>query len=120
MLGACSPSSHQDFVQEADAVCRDLIQDLKTIHHSQDLFLAEGKLQKNFESLATLIVEARKHQIENPEEFTREILECSSAENLRLELIRVYLIEGGRESIEKAQREALARLSRFESKKSSK
>lgn len=112
-LAACSPSSHSDFVYESDRICKRLIKDLKGIEHSQDLAASQARLEKDFSDLADLIIEAKKVQLENPDLFLQEILECPSSELLRQELVRVYAIEGGRDMVQKAEREALSRLERF-------
>lgn len=114
LFTACSPSSHKDFVQEADGVCKKLIQDLKEIERSQDLARMEKRLARDFDLLINVIIDARKHQLENPEDFMQDIIECDHAESFKNELRRVYNLEGGREFIEKVEREPVARLDRFE------
>lgn len=57
------------------------------------------------------MIEAREFQYSHPDDTTSEIVSC---EILEKQLRRIYLIEGGRETVEKAQREALIRLDTFE------
>jgi hypothetical protein len=64
-----------------------------------------------------LIIEAREYQIKHPDEYVLSAEEAPFSEELLFELKRLYThIEGGREIIERAQKEALIRLDGFEKK----
>jgi len=111
----CSPSSLEDYQHEGEAVCRLLIKELKKIESREDLIKATPKLKKRFHQVVDIVIEARKFQEGHPEEkkeFTFDPRQMSDL--LKSELKRIYQIEGGRELMEHAQREALIRLDAFE------
>lgn len=114
-FASCSPSSSTDFHQEGEALCRLLISELQMIHTREDVMKAEEHLKKIFNSLVDLMIEARQFYQKFPEEALSEPTLDEEAWNQELhrELARVYAIEGGREGIEKAEREALIRLDGF-------
>ena len=58
------------------------------------------------------MIEARKFQEEEP--FEPDTTNTLVSDMLKEELKRIYKLEGGREVIEKAQKEALIRLDAFE------
>lgn len=102
----------QDFQHEGEAICRDLTQELKKIQTREELVKAAPKLKEKFETLVDLIIEARKFQEMTEEEWAP--LESEANDSLVLELKRVYKLEAGRETVEKAQKEALLRLDAYE------
>jgi hypothetical protein len=109
----CSPNSLEDFHHEGEAVVRQLTEDLRAIQSREDLQSAFSLLQRRFDTLVSLMIEARKYQGGHSEEDFQEIsLPCDG--ELLKEMQRLYRLEGGREIIERAQREALLRLDAFE------
>jgi hypothetical protein len=116
LLCSCSPNSSQEFHREGKARCRMLVLDLRKIENREQLLRSEAQLKKHFESLITLMIEAREFQQKHLDEVGGEgAFESDSAGvALEEELRRIYLIEGGREIIEKAQHEALIRLDAYE------
>jgi hypothetical protein len=108
-LYSCSPNSLREFKREGESRCRSLVLDLEKIESRQQLLLAEPQLRRHFESLISLMMQARtfeqKHLDVSPDET-----ETEGATRLEEELRRIYAIEGGREVIERAQHEALVRL----------
>jgi len=114
-LCSCSPHSSEEFRQEGEGRCRRLITTLQKIENRQQLLLAEPALKKHFEKLIDLMIEAREFQEKHediPNESTLE--ENSTTASLELELRRIYMMEGGREIIERSQQEALVRLDAYE------
>jgi hypothetical protein len=112
LVAACSPHSSSEFQQEGQALCEDLTQVLQSISSREELLGKEDVLKKKFESLVTLIVEARKAQQSEElaeEEGTPYSFQIAS-HALKAELQRLYELEGGREIIERSQQEALVRL----------
>ena len=103
---SCSPSSPEDFKQEGEAFMRKLIKELAKVQTKEELFMAEGKLQKRFEELAVLMIAAKECQ-KNSDEKQESSLNDALNEELVCELRRIYKLEGGRKLIEKTQREAL-------------
>jgi hypothetical protein len=112
----CSPSSISDFRHEGESICRDIITDLENIQERGDLVKFEVSLKKNFEKLSFVLMQAREFQMNHPEEALIEHdVEGTEVSDLLLEQMqRVYRIEGGREVIERAQREAMLRLDGYE------
>lgn len=118
MLSGCSPNSLDDYQREGQVFCKNLSRELAMIHSREDLLKAESKLKKKFDDLVQLIMEARTYQVKHPDEFPNSQEEQNPfSEELLFELKRIYgSIEGGREIIERSQKEALFRLDGFEKK----
>lgn len=115
----CSPSSMEDFHHEGKAITRAITAELRKIETREDLSFAEPRLKRRFEDLVTIMIEAREFQIKHAEELLgAQLLEDDvEGELLKEELQRVYQIEGGKESIERAQRESMLRLDAYEKNK---
>lgn len=115
LLWSCSPSSMSDFRHEGESRFRTIVQTLQQIEDREQLLRAEPTLKKHFELLIALMIEARKYQQNHPEDALLEIDQSLPIEaELQEELRRIYLIEGAREVVERAQQEALVRLDAFE------
>jgi hypothetical protein len=113
LLGGCAPDSLEDFRHEGEALLRALTEELQHVQTREELLEAAPKLRSHFAQLADLMIQARQYQQKHPEEDLPEgDAACSAA--LYAELVRIYRIEGGREIVEKAQRESLLRLDAFE------
>lgn len=112
----CSPSSLSDFEQEGIALNQQICEELKKITTQEQLIRAEPEIKKYFESLALLMIETRLFHENHPDDPPFEPNEASHivSKGLELELKRLYLIEGGREMIERAQQEGLVKLGVFE------
>lgn len=115
----CSPGSLKDFRHEGESTCRAIISDLQSIENREDLMRMEPILKRRFEKLATIIIEARQFQIAYPEEALSVQMpqENEISDTLKEELQRVYSIEGGKEIIERVEREAMLKLDAFEKMK---
>ena len=111
-FSSCSPNSLEDFQREGEGITRSIITLLEDVSCRQELQVVLPELEKKFESLVDLMIEARTYQLTHPED--ESLYESFTSEHLRKELQRVYALEGGREAIEKAQHEALLRLDAFE------
>jgi hypothetical protein len=99
-LTACSPSSLQDLSYEADSEMKKLTIELRGIETKEDLQNRSKKIKKRFSKIARLLIQ------------TRSFLESTSevslvAEDLFVELARLYEIPGMREGIEDLQQEAV-------------
>jgi 3-phosphoglycerate kinase len=99
----------EDYREEGEGITNSLIKELKKVKNRDELLIGTPRLKKLFKQLADLIVAAHQYREKHP---TLEIPELSTTahtlnEQLRSELNRIYLIEGGREVIEKCQEEAL-------------
>lgn len=116
LLCGCSPNSSEDFHREGRERCRALIHDLGKIENREQLLRAEPQLKKHFESLVSLMIDAREFQQKHGDEIESDsiIQENEVDGRLEEELRRIYAIEGGREVIEKVQHEGLVRLDAYE------
>jgi DNA mismatch repair ATPase MutS len=116
LLCSCSPNSSEEFQREGKALCRLLVSDLQKIENREQLLVAESTLKKHFEMLIDLMIEAREFQQKKVEDVSQEVaMEENHAQALlEGELRRIYMIEGGREVIERTQQEALVRLDAYE------
>ena len=110
-LFGCQPTSLEDFQWEGSALLRNLLKDLSTIETREDLALQEPLLKKDFERIVDLIIQARTFQQKNPElEISFQSINPALNLSLKEELKRIYEMEGGRECIERSQREAMLKL----------
>ncbi|NGX38819.1 MAG: hypothetical protein KR126chlam1_00132 [Chlamydiae bacterium] len=101
----CSPYSQEDFRAEGQAKCRQIALLLKHVHSSEDYEEVEGALKKKFHVIVDLMIAAeKKHHGVSTDRANRY------NEALSQELQRIYLLKGGREWIERCQREPLIRL----------
>ena len=112
----CSPNSSEEFHREGESRCRALVLDLEKIENREQLLRAELQLKRHFESLISLMIEAREFQQKHLDDVEGEgaFEEGSADVRLEEELRRIYAIEGGREVVERTQHEALVRLDAYE------
>jgi hypothetical protein len=115
-LLACSPSSSQDFREVGRSINRSIIKELHGIHSHDELVDKLPVLENLFGRLTEVMISARKFEDQQTESsqlpFGREDQQVSDL--LRLELNRVYRLPGGKGLIERAQRQALDKLDKFE------
>jgi hypothetical protein len=116
LAAGCSPNSLEDFQHEGEAMNRALAKDIREIRTREELVKAIPRLKKRYEEFVDLIIAAKEYQQEHLEEEPPEVnfSDLPNGELLFWELKRIYAMEGGRESMEKAQREALIRLDAYE------
>jgi len=111
-LCSCGPRNLDDYAEEGEGIVRSLIQDLKIIHTREQLLAAASELQRQFEKLGAVMVAAEDFASAHPEadrgisqRFNHDL-----SDQLRVELNRLYRLEGGRQIIEKSQEKALFQL----------
>jgi hypothetical protein len=109
----CSPNSLEEYHQEGEAQVRKLVKELQGIHSREELQKALPLLRRQFDLLVDLIIEARRYEEKYPEEDFDATYKISYPPLLD-EIKRMYLLEGGRDLMEKAEREPLLRLDDFE------
>lgn len=114
-LCGCSPSSTEDFRKEGEAQVKKLTYELRKINSREDLTKAVPLLKKKFNELIDLMIQARQFQ-EMHNDNDLPATDQLASEMLCEELKRIYRLEGGREVIEKVQREPLIRFDAFEKK----
>jgi hypothetical protein len=110
-LGACQPTTSEDFQTEGRSMAYILLRDLRAIETWEDLASMEPILKRDFTLLVDLAIKARAVQQKNPDLDVswgqgNPVLNESLVEEIR----RIYEMEGGRECIERAQREAMLKL----------
>lgn len=100
----CSSSSFQ---KKSTKTLKELLFELENIHTIDELLDREIILQKQFDKVVDLLIEAKKFQLDG---VNNDALSNSLQKNLQ----RLYEIDGGQEIIEHLQCSALQRLNRFE------
>jgi len=114
LLCSCGSKSLRDFDGEAERICKLLTKELQKVETREELLEAEGKLGPLFQQLVDLMLSAESYAKQHLEEA--ELFSNAYDEPLLEEMMRVYRIEGGREIVERAQREALIRLDKTKQK----
>lgn len=99
--------SYSSFQKKSTKTLKELLFQLENIHTIDELLDREIILQKQFDKLVDLLIEAKKFQIEG-------INNDALSKSLQKSLQRLYEIDGGQEIIEHLQSNALQRLNRFE------
>lgn len=104
--------SLEDFKEEGQGVTRSLVQELQLVRTKDDLQNASPRIKKVFDKMVDVMISAQQYHQTHPNlesiEFHKDDLELS--DRLRMELNRLYLLENGKEIIEKCQENALQRL----------
>lgn len=117
-LTACGSRSLDDFREEGEGITRSLIKELESIRNRQELLQAAPRLQKRFDSLVDVMIRSKEYK----EKYSKiDLLDLPKkdhelSDQLRVELNRIYNMEGGRKIIEKCQEVSLHRLDAFEKK----
>ncbi len=114
-MGACGYNSSEEFQEEGEAIMSTLIKELHQINRREELLVAQDRLERYFEKLADLMIMAQKFH--NNPVLKKNVLSTPLSdlnEQLRIELARIYQIDGGRLLIEKIQYKALQKLVLFE------
>ena len=110
-FSSCQSSSLEDFRYEGASQVRLLIEELKLVESREDLLEMGPVLKKRFEKMVDLMVQSRAYQQKNPGcEIGFYSTSQALSDSLLEQMKRVYSLEGGKECIEKAQREAMLRL----------
>lgn len=114
LLAGCSSHSLEEYQYEGEALCRVIVKELQKVQSKEELAAALPALKKHFHELVVLIIEAKEFQRNHPDEagIDPAYFEHPYAEALKEELIRLCKLEGGKEMLEKAQKEALILLSK--------
>lgn len=117
-LTSCSPHSLEEFHSKGKALSEKIASELSEIDSPEELERALPLLKKRFDELVTLSIKARTYEMRHGGEAHCEEHYDPSA--LIAELSRIYAMEGGKELIERAEREALLKLDAFERRIASK
>lgn len=106
LLASCSPKSPKEVRKRGEQVVGHLISQLQAIDSREELLHALPQLRKDFLELADLAVEGHACLEEGPLPPPNAKLN----QQLREELVRIYALEGGRQMVEEAERDALNHL----------
>lgn len=111
VLFGCHQSSLEEIQEKGVAQVELLLQILYKIETREDLSKVEFELKEVFEKLVVIMIEARFVQQKDPEAILSALpMREDRSYSLMAELKRIYALEGGREVIERAEREAMLRL----------
>jgi hypothetical protein len=111
LLASCSNNSLEEYEREGQALSRKLVIQLQEIHTREELVKALPNLKDRFDALVSLMIEARRYRADHPDEGVEAPFDPTTSDALMAEMKRIYRIEGGRDLIESAQKEAMIRLS---------
>jgi hypothetical protein len=112
MLTSCS--NLEDYQKESEQICHAIVRDLEGVENREDLLAIESRLSKRFQGLVDLMIDMRQGMLDQLQQEPISHFENSHNDKLVFQLKRIYRLEGGRDIIERAQREALIRLDAFE------
>ncbi|MBS3904301.1 MAG: hypothetical protein KGZ39_03130 [Simkania sp.] len=112
LTAACAPTSIEEYRKEGEAICYQFTEDLKKIHAREELVKAIPNIKHRYEEIVDLLIGVKEFEKEHFGEASDpwNTANFLASEMLMVEMKRIYLIEGGREIMERAQREALFRL----------
>lgn len=119
IVTSCGPRSLDDFEEEGEGIVRSLIQELEMIQSREQLLVNSTLLQRHFDRLVNTMIAAEEWISSHPEQCKMRGIPPNHelSDLLRIELNRLYCLEGGRQIIEKCQEKALHRLDAFEQKR---
>lgn len=106
LFSGCTGIS-EDFKEKGQVKLKELLCELKKIKNRDQLIDASPRLSACYEEIADLMIKAEKIK-EPDEELSEKNHELN--DRVRLELFRVYRLEGGKEILEKCQKKALEKL----------
>lgn len=114
-LYGCSPTSKDDYQTLATSELNRFSLVLKKIHDPSDLKKMQKRIKNHFNKLSKIMIEYRSYLEKHPEVSEKRLLKLElAAENLKVELFRIYELDGGLGLIEEAQKDAYLKLSLFE------
>lgn len=110
MTLSCSSSKPEEFREEGVSITKNLIREFKKVKSRDELLDRTKKIESLFKQLTLVVSKAELYLKEHPEldipYFSKDDQEAS--DELRLEINRLYMIEGCREIIESCERAALS------------
>ena len=113
---ACSTKSPHYFQSRGRNITSQLVEELEEVHDLEDLIEALPRLQRLFDELTDVMIEARKWQIKEGVLWDPSDEDVSLSGALCDECTRIFTIPAARDLVEKSQERALERLDAFETK----
>ena len=111
-LLSCSGRSIEDYREQITAIEQQLVQEFAHIHVKSDLVAIAPKIRKLFTDLGAVLKLAEEYHKKNPAHELPEISahQIEVNQQLRLQMHRIYMIDGCRELVEACQEDALRKL----------
>lgn len=103
ILCGCGSRSAEDIREEGRTVTRTLTEELRTVHNRRELMEAAPKLKTLFRQLAELMAASQEFQ----EPLDLEKTDHDLSDELRLQMNRIYQMDGGRQIMEQSQQDAV-------------
>lgn len=114
-LFSCSPTSNKDYQTLAGGELNRFSNFLKKIHDPKQLKNKQKSISKRFVKLTGIMIDYHSYLEKHPEvDHPLDEKTQLAAQKFKEELYRIYELDGGRELIEEAQKDAYTKLSLFE------
>ncbi len=112
LAASCTSPSLQEYRKKAENASRFFQEELSYIQTREELVARLPKIQQYYEEIVDLLIEVHRFEKKQGEDFIQAADERDflASEALMIEIERIYQLEGGKELMEKAQKEALFRL----------
>lgn len=106
ILGGCESSTYEEFKEQGKKETRELIRELRMVRTKDQLIQRKKILEHHLKEIGALAEKVEIHQLSHPEEETPllEPEDHALSEALRLEILRVYRLEGGKEVIDASRK----------------
>lgn len=115
-LTSCGSKTSDGFLAQGRAINHELLTELQEIQDIDDLLIKLPQLERRFNQLVDVMIEARKYQIKKQCSWPIREEDRALSADLALQLERIYHIPAARSLIEKSQESALLKLDTFERK----
>jgi len=100
----CTPSTIDEYRREGESLAIAIASELKKVETKADLEACGPKIKKKLDKLTDLMIASQKIAIDAPKEVTY------GSQQLKKEQMRIYSIEGGKETFEAICSEALQKI----------
>lgn len=105
LLIGCQSSSYEDFREKGQSKTRSLIADLKSIRTKDQLIERRDKLERHFMELEELMRQVAHYRQKSEEKIAPySAADSELSDRLRMEILRIYRMEGGKETIDACRR----------------
>lgn len=108
LLASCSRGP-EEIRDEGQSIMRSLIKEFKSVKSRDELMEKEERVKALFEKFVKVLAEAKIYLEKHDEALEFKWKDHELSDELKMEINRLYRIEGCKEIIEKCESEALAR-----------
>ncbi len=105
VFSSCTLPNKESLQKKGESIQKSLVEDLKEVSCKEELIEKIPNLKKNFIKMAKLTAEVSLFLVEHPSENSP--YNPKTGEELYRELLRIYEIPGGKEILERIQKEAI-------------